>query len=174
MKVQFNGASNAFELNSITIADPFLPFVVSTTKSNTAPTMSNSDLAQTQYLSSSATGGEEASSHATLFNGSIGNGDGDTNDSGEVRLNSGNTVTVNFDTFRQQRWIRSHGDYHLLWMEYCCRWGVPIRVTLLFWAMSTGAVKLLLDLSIGNQIILLHSGLQYRLLQERLAFSRVG
>jgi len=98
MKVQFSGASNAFELGSISIDGPFLPYAVSTTQSNTAPTMSNSDLAQTYYLSSSATGNQQGSEHASLFNGAIGNEDGDTDDSGEVRLDSANTITVNFDT----------------------------------------------------------------------------
>ncbi|MDB4673240.1 carbohydrate-binding protein [Verrucomicrobiales bacterium] len=70
----------------------------STTKSNTAPMVSNSDLAQTHYLSSSLTGGGDNSEHASLFNGLVGNGDGDADDIGEVRLNDTSTVTVTFDT----------------------------------------------------------------------------
>ncbi|MGJ8650149.1 MAG: S8 family serine peptidase [Opitutaceae bacterium] len=64
----------------------------------TPPTFSTDDLAQTEYLSSSATGGNQSSEHAQLFNGTIGNTDGDRDDSGEVQLDSGNTITVNLDT----------------------------------------------------------------------------
>ncbi|MGJ8725374.1 MAG: S8 family serine peptidase [Roseibacillus sp.] len=62
------------------------------------PSFSTNDLTQTEYLSSSATGGNESAEHAQLFNGTIGNDDGDRSDSGEVQLASGNTVTVNLDT----------------------------------------------------------------------------
>jgi hypothetical protein len=98
MKISFSGTSNAFELNSISIDGPFSAYTVSTTKSASAPAVSSSDLAQTQYLSSSATGGNDSSEHAQLFNGATGNTDTDTNDSGEVRLTSDNTITVTFDT----------------------------------------------------------------------------
>lgn len=64
----------------------------------TPPTFSNDDLAQTAYLSSSATGGYSSAEHAQLFNGTIGDTDGNHEDSGEVQLHSTNTVTVNFDT----------------------------------------------------------------------------
>ena len=56
LKVTFGGSSNAFLLNSISL-EPSVPFVVSTDRSATPPTVSNTDLAQTQYLSSSITGG---------------------------------------------------------------------------------------------------------------------
>ncbi|MDF7798632.1 Ig-like domain-containing protein [Pontiellaceae bacterium B1224] len=71
---------------------------VSTHGWSIAPIVSNNDLAQTQYESSSATGGNEAAQHAQLFNGTLGNADTDSNDSGEVQLSSENTVTVTFDT----------------------------------------------------------------------------
>ncbi len=66
--------------------------------SNTVPEISTNDLAQTAYLSSTGTGGNESAQHAQLFNGLIGNQDLDTNDDGEVRLSSGETITVTFDT----------------------------------------------------------------------------
>ena len=62
------------------------------------PQASRVDLAQTQYLSSSATGGNDASENSQLFNGNIGNTDGDTRDSGEVTASSENSFTVTFDT----------------------------------------------------------------------------
>lgn len=62
------------------------------------PVFSVTDLAQTAYLSSSGTGGNEASQHAELFNGVMGNTDGDTNDSGEVTLDSDNSITITLDT----------------------------------------------------------------------------
>ena len=62
------------------------------------PRVSNFDLAQTRRLSSSATGSNEASQQGQLFNGIIGNTDGDLNDNGEVALNTDNSVTVTFDT----------------------------------------------------------------------------
>jgi len=72
---------------------------VQTSKSSTEPTVSNSDLAETWFLSSSATGSNEvASEHGQLFNGVIGNEDDDTNDNGEVTMTSVNTFTVTFDT----------------------------------------------------------------------------
>lgn len=71
--------------------------IVTTSKSGTAPTVSSVDLAQTEYLSSSGTGSNDAAKHAHLFNGLIGNTDGDALDTGEVRMDSGNTFTVNFD-----------------------------------------------------------------------------
>ena len=72
--------------------------IVTTLKSGSPPTVSSSDLAQTQYLSSSGTGGDDASSkHADLFSGVIGNTNGSAADPGEVRLDNTNTITVNFD-----------------------------------------------------------------------------
>jgi PKD repeat protein len=64
----------------------------------TIPEVSSNDLAQTAYLSSTGTGGNESAQHAQLFNGLIGNQDGDANDSGEVRLTAGDAITVTFDT----------------------------------------------------------------------------
>lgn len=72
--------------------------LVNSSGSSSFPSVSSSDLAQAQFLSSSATGGQEASEHASLFNGGRGNTDSDTNDGSEVRLDSGNTVTVTLDT----------------------------------------------------------------------------
>ena len=67
--------------------------------SSSAPTVSSVDLAQTQYLSSSATGGRDvATEHAQLFNGLVGNEDNDTSDAGEVTMDSGNTITLTLDT----------------------------------------------------------------------------
>ncbi len=73
--------------------------LVTTAKSasGSPPAFSTTDLAQTQYLSSSGTGGNDAAEHAQLFNGAIGNTDTDTTDSGEVTLTSTNSITVNFD-----------------------------------------------------------------------------
>ena len=71
----------------------------STTKSNTPPTISSTDLAQTEFVRTSATGGTDIRNRgAELFNGTIGNGDGDTNDSGEVRTSSADTITIELDT----------------------------------------------------------------------------
>jgi len=66
--------------------------IVNTDKSNSPPTVSDSDLAETQYLSSSATGGtwSVVTLHAELFNGSV-------NNSANVTMDSNNTFTVNFD-----------------------------------------------------------------------------
>ena len=72
--------------------------LVQSSGSNSPLSVSGVDLAQTQFLNSSAIGGLESSEHASLFNGSIGNMDGDTNDSGEVVLDSENSITVTFDT----------------------------------------------------------------------------
>ncbi|MDF7808666.1 family 43 glycosylhydrolase [Pontiellaceae bacterium B12219] len=79
---------------------PVLPGIVyEASGSSSAPSVSTNDLAQTQYLSSSATGGNEvANEHAQLFNGTAGNDVGDSSDSGEVTMGSGNTITVTFDT----------------------------------------------------------------------------
>ncbi|MDF7801260.1 carbohydrate-binding protein [Pontiellaceae bacterium B1224] len=117
MKVSFSGMPDVFELSSISIEGPFLPYVVSTTKSDTAPEMSDSDLAQTQYFSSSATGGEAvATRHAELFNGVIGDNDSGTGDSGVVRMNSDNTVSVTFDTS-----VHTNG-YDLTGITTCFGW----------------------------------------------------
>ena len=75
---------------------------VVTSGSNTPPTVSSSDLAETAYLSSSATSTNEvATEHAQLFNGVIGNTDGNTGNDGEVRINQNDTITINFDTISQ-------------------------------------------------------------------------
>jgi hypothetical protein len=71
---------------------------VSTFGTTFAPVISSNDLAQTQYESSAATGGNESAQHAELFNGTLGNEDSVSTDSGEVQLSSDNTVTVTFDT----------------------------------------------------------------------------
>ena len=72
---------------------------VTTTQSETPPTASTTDLAQSEFLSSSATGGEAvATRSAELFNGIIGNNNSGTGDSGVVRMNTDNTITVEFDT----------------------------------------------------------------------------
>jgi hypothetical protein len=71
---------------------------VTTAKSDTAPAMSDTDLAQTHYLSSFLAGGGDTDEHASLFNGIVGNDDGDADDIGEVRLNPTSTVTITFDT----------------------------------------------------------------------------
>ncbi|MDF7807756.1 Ig-like domain-containing protein [Pontiellaceae bacterium B12219] len=81
-----------------------------------APIISTNDLAQTQYESSSATGGNEAAQHAELFNGTVGNEDGDSDDPGEVRLSSDNAVTVSFDTS-----IHTNG-YDLTGINTCFGW----------------------------------------------------
>ena len=70
-----------------------------TTQSETPPAVSNTDLAQSEFLSSSATGGDGvATRSAELFNGTIGNDDNDSDDLGEVRMNTDNTITIEFDT----------------------------------------------------------------------------
>ena len=70
--------------------------------SNNPPTVSSNDLAQTAFLSSSAVSGNElATEHGQLFNGLIGDEDGRTDDVGEVRMNSGDSFTINFDTTTQ-------------------------------------------------------------------------
>ena len=72
---------------------------VATTQSETPPAVSATDLAQSEFLSSSAIGGEAvATRSAELFNGIIGNNSSDTGDNGVVRMNTDNTVTINFDT----------------------------------------------------------------------------
>jgi hypothetical protein len=122
MKINISGASGAVELNTIAITrtETVAAFgyeVSSSTSDTTAPTVSSSDLAQIQYLSSSATGGNDSSEHAQLFNGTIGNTDTDTNDSGEVRLTSDNTVSVTFDTS-----VHTNG-YDLTGIQTCFGWG---------------------------------------------------
>ena len=73
--------------------------VSTTTTSSTAPAVSSTDLAQTQYLSSSATGGNEvATEHAQLFNGLVGNENEVTFNAGEVTMDSSDTFTVTLDT----------------------------------------------------------------------------
>ncbi len=93
-----NAESKYMILDSITVS-PGTATEVSTSKGNTAPVVSTTDLAQTQFFGSSATGGNDvASRHAELFNGLIGNEDGDTADVGEVTMDSGNSVSVELDT----------------------------------------------------------------------------
>ncbi len=91
-----------FDIFGTATVDPDAPpetnIVYTTSQSDAAPEISTNDLAQTAYESSSGTGGNEASQHAQLFNGLVGNEDGDTNDSGEVRLSSDNVISVTFDT----------------------------------------------------------------------------
>jgi hypothetical protein len=78
---------------------PGLSLTVDTVKSSTPPAFSTNDLAQTQYLSSSATGGNQvATEHAQLFNGVIGDEDSGTADTGLVTMDSSNTFTVELNT----------------------------------------------------------------------------
>ena len=98
LKVEFFGAMN---LDYLVIGDIAVPTIlnVATGNSSTAPTVSSSDLAQTAYLSSSAVSSQElGNEHPQLFNGQIGNEDGDSGDIGEVRLVAGDSLTINFDT----------------------------------------------------------------------------
>ncbi|MDF7809077.1 right-handed parallel beta-helix repeat-containing protein [Pontiellaceae bacterium B12219] len=67
--------------------------------SDAVPAVSDVDLAQTQYESSTASSEEEAAAdHAELFNGSVGNDDGDTADPGEVTMGIGDSVMLTLDT----------------------------------------------------------------------------
>ena len=76
--------------------------MVAASGSDDPPTVSSNDLAQTAFLSSSASSDNElGTEHGQLFNGLIGNSDGDTGEMGEVRMNSGDTLTINFDTVTQ-------------------------------------------------------------------------
>ena len=92
----------SFNLDNFTIAEVVplsVDLSVATGNSSTAPRVSSSDLAQTAFLSSSAVSFQQlGSEHPFLFNGQIGNEDGDSNDNGEVRLVPGDSVTINFDT----------------------------------------------------------------------------
>lgn len=85
-------------VSGTTYSAPTVEVTTATYAMGSPPTFSTDDLAQTAYLSSSATGANESSEHAQLFDGTIGNEDGNTSDSGEVQLDSGNTITVNLDT----------------------------------------------------------------------------
>ena len=85
-------------VSGTTIDAPTIEVNTATFDVESPPSFSTDDLAQTEYLSSSATGGNQSSEHAQLFNGTIGNTDSDRDDSGEVQLSNANTVTVNFDT----------------------------------------------------------------------------
>ncbi|MEI6891838.1 MAG: hypothetical protein V5783_06675 [Pontiella sp.] len=97
-----------FDIFGVPTVDPNAPpttnIIYTTRQSDTAPTVSTNDLAQTYYASSSGSGGNEASQHAQLFNGLIGNEDDDTHDEGEVSLTSDNAITVTFDTS-----VHTHG-----------------------------------------------------------------
>ena len=76
--------------------------MVAASGSDDPPTVSSDDLAQTAFLRSSASSDNElGTEHGQLFNGLIGNSDGGTGDIGEVRMNSGDTLTINFDTVTQ-------------------------------------------------------------------------
>ncbi len=93
--------SGAFDFDYFTIGDvPLLiDLSVATEGSSNPPTVSTTDLAQTAYLSSSATSTQELIlQHPQLFNGLIGNEDGDPLESGEVILVPGDSLTINFDT----------------------------------------------------------------------------
>jgi hypothetical protein len=96
--------------------DPAPDIAVATTVSMDAPTVSSNDLAQTHYFRSSATGGGRASRHAQLFNGEIGNKDGEAGDAGEVELTSNNSVTVTLDTS-----IHTNG-YDVTGIRTCFGW----------------------------------------------------
>ena len=96
---------------------------VLTAKSNeTVPkSFSSTDLAQTEYFSSSATdtnGREVLTQHAELFNGLVGNNNGGYADSGEVTMDSGNTVTINFDI------STNTGGYDITRIESIFGWSV--------------------------------------------------
>ncbi|MGJ8634505.1 MAG: LamG-like jellyroll fold domain-containing protein [Luteolibacter sp.] len=75
------------------VRDANMPdLLVRTVTSSTAPTVSANDLAQTQYSSSSSTGGNGVGTqHAQLFNGTTAN-------SVDVTMDSSNTFTVTLDT----------------------------------------------------------------------------
>jgi hypothetical protein len=90
-------ASVAISVFDAAISD--LSLSVDTVKSGTPPAFSTNDLAQTQYLGSSATGGNQvASEHAQLFNGVIGNEDSGTADAGVVTMDSSNAFTIELNT----------------------------------------------------------------------------
>ena len=79
-----------------------LNVAVSSFSEDDIPAVSSSDLAQTAFLSSSAISDNElATEHAQLINGLIGNTDGGTGDVGEVRVNQGDSFTINLDTISQ-------------------------------------------------------------------------
>ena len=63
-------------------------YTVNAFKADDAPSVSNDDLAQTSYSSSS---------HATLFNGRIGSGDSDKNDEDSVQIDDSSSITIDFD-----------------------------------------------------------------------------
>ena len=78
-------------------AQPELAVVA--TGSNEPPTVRNNDLGQTAFLTSSATSSTElGTEHGQLFNGLIGNEDNSSGNIGEVRMNAGDTFTIDFDT----------------------------------------------------------------------------
>jgi PKD repeat protein len=97
--VDANGlmATNTVELSIFYNLDVDLLVTAEGFSISNLPSFYSNDLAQTYYLSSSFTGGNEGSQNAELFNGLIGNDDGDANDLGEVRLTSGETITIDFD-----------------------------------------------------------------------------
>lgn len=78
--------------------------IVTTSKADagSAPTISNTDLAQTQFLSSSGTGSGDGTPNSStnsdwMFDGNIGNEDTNVNVS-EIRMNNTSTLTLNLDT----------------------------------------------------------------------------
>ena len=97
-----NAEAKSMSLDSFCVGPPAVVNVqVATSQyaAGAAPSVSSTDLAQTHYLSSSATGGNDVETdHAELFNGTAGDEDGDTADSGEVSMDSGNTITLQLDT----------------------------------------------------------------------------
>lgn len=77
---------------------------VTTQQLDTPPTVGSDDLAQTHLLASASVGTDEVSTrHAELFNGEIGNADGASTDTGEVKIAPGDSVTVTFDTSTHTR-----------------------------------------------------------------------
>jgi hypothetical protein len=97
-----NAEAKAMRVDSIHVGQvPQINWQVATSKYDAAspPSFSTDDLAQTHFLSSSATGGDEAATqHAELFNGTIGTDADNTGESGNVRMSSDNSITVTFDT----------------------------------------------------------------------------
>ena len=92
LKVDTFGSFNLDNFTFVEILPPSVDLSVAPGIAIFAPRVSNNDLAQTAFLSSSS------SLHDELFNGQVGNDDADTNDAGEIRLSRNNLVTINFDT----------------------------------------------------------------------------
>jgi hypothetical protein len=102
MKKMYVTAVIALLTGMMTVATASI--IVTTTKpGNTAPTVSSTDLGQTAVLSYSTTG-TTGTGYVTadgevqqLFNGVVGNTDGDNADPGETIIAPANTVTINFN-----------------------------------------------------------------------------